>query len=97
MACCWRPGGLTMTDYGNNQTGPARWIYCVEIDQYGAMTREVWIDHNRRDDRIALGQRCREAFEARRHGRQVEAIIGTYYDKATLQSVKLAPINKGER
>ena len=29
--------------------------------------------------------------------RQVEAIIGTYYGKATLQSVKLAPINKGER
>lgn len=55
-----------MADYGNNQPGPARWVYCVELDQYGAPLREVWVDHNRRDDRIALGQRCREAFEAGR-------------------------------
>ena len=24
-----------MADYGNNQPSPARWIYCVELDQYG--------------------------------------------------------------
>ena len=38
------------------------------------------------------------AYNIRKYDRrQVEAIIGTYYGKATLQSVKLAPINKGER